>query len=100
MPDASRPGGVAAHFTAAEVGQTAARPEGEATAVPCAMSAAGLSHDELSAMVHDRPNGDPSAPAGDSRTPEALASYVAGTGLSGEAYNEWLARVCKQSDNK
>jgi hypothetical protein len=82
------------------VGQPAARREGKATAASYATSAAGLSRDELSAMIHDSPIGDRLASIGDSRKPETLALYLSATGLTAEAYNEWLARVCEQTDDK
>ena len=55
---------------------------------------AGLSAVELSAMIRQSPVGDPSVPG-------ALAPYLAGTlGLSAEAYQEWLVRMCEQPDDE
>ncbi len=56
-----------------------------------AEGAAGLRRDELVAMLRPAP--------GDSRAQDAIAPYLAGTELSAEAYNEWLARVCEQPDD-
>jgi hypothetical protein len=68
---------------------------------PRAEGAAGLRREELVAMLRDRA-GDPVMSAGDPQIPqmqEAIAPYLAGTELSAEAYNEWLARVCEQPDD-
>jgi hypothetical protein len=49
-------------------------------------------------MLRDR-TGDPAMSAGGPQMQEPIAPYLAGTELSAEAYNEWLARVCEQPDD-
>jgi hypothetical protein len=65
---------------------------------PRAEGAAGLRREELVAMLRDR-TGDPTMSAGGPQMQEPIAPYLAGTELSAEAYNEWLARVCEQPDD-
>ena len=61
---------------------------------------AGLSSVKLSAMIHQSPVGDLSAPTDDAAAPDALAPYLTGTPeMSADAYKEWLTRVCEQPDD-
>jgi hypothetical protein len=96
MSDPRRPGASSRDLSVASSGVRS--PRAAPVAGPLAEGAAGLRRDEIVAMLRDR-NGDPVMSPGDPQTQDPIAPYLAGTELSAEAYNKWLARVCEQPDD-